>query len=277
MLILEDDVDWDIHLRTSQVPAVAAGVRKLLLHEYDPQNLARLSPTAYLDPKKAGGYWSKSQNWDIMYLGHCGDMFPPKKWRNNTAIPRAIFADPTMPDHENMHYFTRNFLDNLELPPQTRAVHKSVSPLCTFGFALTRQAAHRLLYDIAPREPDGGCLAYDVRVLEACRDLGLRCWTANPELFHHMDAASEIANVNAKPKEPKEPTEPKEPKEEHQPGTTVDEIGRLQGAAPNIACGARSGSLWTEDPDTLEYLREVVGRQGHCLRDQVAEDMSRWP
>lgn len=272
MLILEDDVDWDIHLRTSQVPKVAAGVRKLLAEEYDPHNLAHLSESAYLDPARAGGYWSRSANWDIMYLGHCGDMFKPTTWSNTSAVPRAIFPDTSLPAHENMHSFTRKFLDALDVPPQTRLVHRSVSPLCTFGFALTRQAARRLLEDIAPREPDGGCLAYDVRVLEACRDLGLRCWTANPELFHHMDAASEIAIVNAaKPKDGEVGSS------STTPGTGVDAIGRLQGAAPNIACGARSGSMWTEDPHTVEYLKEVVGRQGHCLRDQVGEDMSRSP
>jgi hypothetical protein len=51
----------------------------------------------------------------------------------------------------------------------------------------------------------------------------------------------------------------------------ADEDGRLKtlraGAAPNIACGARSKSFYTQDPKTLEYLKEHVGRQGKCLKD----------
>jgi hypothetical protein len=37
--------------------------------------------------------------------------------------------------------------------------HPTVFPLCTFGYALTRPAAYRLLNDIAAREADGGTMA----------------------------------------------------------------------------------------------------------------------
>lgn len=37
--------------------------------------------------------------------------------------------------------------------------------------------------------------------------------------------------------------------------------------APNIACGARRKRFFTRDNATMEYLREVVGRQGVCLSD----------
>ena len=102
-------------------------------------------------------------------------------------------------------------------------------------------------------------IAYDVRILEGCRDLGLRCYSANPELFHHLGGESEIAKAtNENSGDTKEKA-------------GADEKGRLKalrvGAAPNIACGARSESLWTTDPKTIEYLKEHVGRQGKCLKD----------
>lgn len=328
VLILEDDVDWDIHLRTQQVPKVAAAARTLL----SSQSLGfptgyNLDSSSFIDPITAGGYWgdtSGAANWDIMYLGHCGDRFPSEVW-TNTSDPRyparALFPDPSMPAPESLHDFTRDFIESIEVPPFTRFVHQSVAPLCSFGFALTRPAARKLLYQIANKEHEGGCQAYDVRILEACRDLDFRCWTTNPELFHHQDRPSEISVANSvgnwgKSKEQFEQEEDekarqleyedlhraeldeenKRKQDEHRleqdrleaeqkqeeeerrkimntPG--VDEQGRLGGPAPNIACGVRGSSMYTENPATLEFLREVVGRQGHCLRDQMAEDMSK--
>lgn len=64
-------------------------------------------------------------------------------------------------------------------------------------------------------------------------------------------------------------------------GFGKDEEGRLlspiAGRAPNIRCGARSRTFYTKDAKTLEFLREVVGRQGQCLRDMIEEDMARVP
>ncbi|KEQ74728.1 hypothetical protein M436DRAFT_42452 [Aureobasidium namibiae CBS 147.97] len=275
MLVMEDDVDWDIHLRTSQVPKVAAAMRTLLTEQRLGQPSPQSSREKIVTPDQAQGYWGNPNDWDILYLGHCGDMFKFSQWTNETEIPRVAVSDPTLPSPEYMHILTRRFLAEIGIPIKTRVVHKSISPLCTFGFALSRMGAQRLLHDVAGSEPEGGSQAYDVRILEACRDLSFRCWSANPELFHHQDAPSEIAIVNAK--KGKDHTAHEHSSKASPPGIGVDSEGRLQGAAPNIACGTRGASFWTQDPETIEYLREVVGRQGHCLRDQHAEDMSVWP
>ncbi|KAI5197304.1 hypothetical protein E4T42_09216 [Aureobasidium subglaciale] len=274
MLVMEDDVDWDIHLRTSQVPKVAAAMRTLLT-EQSGQLPTTNTRQKVVTSEQAGGYWGNPEDWDILYLGHCGDMFTSRDWMNETQVPRVAVSDSTLPSPEYMHILTRRFLREIGVPVKTRVVHKSVSPLCTFGFALSRAGAHRLLYEVAGKEPEGGSEAYDVRILEACRDLNFRCWSANPELFHHQDAPSEIAIVNAK--KGKDHSAKEHDSKASPPGIGVDSEGRLQGAAPNIACGMRGSSFWTRDPETIDYLREVVGRQGHCLRDQVAEDMSVWP
>ncbi|KAG9951190.1 glycosyltransferase family 25 protein, partial [Aureobasidium melanogenum] len=275
MLVMEDDVDWDIHLRTSQVPKVAAAMRTLLTEQANHLPAIPSTRQKIVTPEQAGGYWGNHLDWDILYLGHCGDMFTRSEWTNETEVPRVALSDPTLPSPEYMHILTRRFLAEIGVPIKTRVVHKSISPLCTFGFALSRAGAERLLYDVAASEPEGGCEAYDVRILETCRDLSFRCWSANPELFHHQDAPSEIAIVNAK--KGKDHTAKEHDLKASPPGIGVDSEGRLQGAAPNIACGVRGSSFWTQDPDTVEYLKEVVGRQGHCLRDLHAEDMSVWP
>jgi hypothetical protein len=56
-LILEDDVDWDIRLRTVQAPLAAAGARSIL------------------PPAEESYYWGHPADWELMYVGHCGDYF----------------------------------------------------------------------------------------------------------------------------------------------------------------------------------------------------------
>ncbi|KAK5162926.1 uncharacterized protein LTR77_011087 [Saxophila tyrrhenica] len=256
VMILEDDVDWDIHLRTTQIPTAAAAVRQLVLDKTTPAGTLQHYP-------EENNFWGNISTWDILYLGHCGDIFRPSSW--TAQVPRVLYNDPTLPPRREMHPYTQAFLQSIAIPDDTRMIHQSIFPLCTFGFAVTRNAARRLLTEIAPKESEGGTMAYDVRVLEGCRDLGLRCWSANPELFHHMDMESEIALA----------THPEEGRTggggESAEKAGADEKGRLKtlraGAAPNIACGARSKSFYTKDERTLEFLREQVGRQGKCLKD----------
>lgn len=155
---------------------------------------------------------------------------------------------------------TRDFFSQLNIPSQTRLLHPTVFPLCTFGYALTRPAAHRLLTEIAAHEAEGGTMAFDVRVLEACRDLGMRCWSVAPELMRHLGSKSEIADVNAG-NEDQAPSNGEVTLE-----TTPDTM--------NIACGLRSSEAFVaNDTEKLKYLQEVVGRQGRCLRD---ENRSHW-
>ncbi|KAK5112304.1 hypothetical protein LTR85_011576 [Meristemomyces frigidus] len=265
VMILEDDVDWDIHIRTTQIPAAAAAVRQL--------TSAQTKSAGQLKYKSGmNNYWGNSSTWDILYLGHCGDIFKPSSW--SFRVPRIMYEDKTLPPRTDMHPYTQKFLESIDVPEDTRVVHQSVFPLCTFGFALTRNAAYRLLNEVAFRESNGGTMAYDVRVLEACRDYGFRCWSANPELFHHMDAESEIASINTGEPPPADG-------EDEGESAGADKKGRLKslrpGSAPNIACGARSKNFFTRDRKTLEFLREVVGRQGKCLRDTMEEDMGRSP
>ena len=259
VMILEDDVDWDIHLRTVQLPTAAAAIRQLVQEKTTPEGSLNTKP-------EWNNFWGNSSTWDILYLGHCGDIFRPSSW--NSQVPRVMYEDNTLPPMREMHPYTQKFLESINIGDSTRIIHQSIFPLCTFGFAVTRTAAYRLLTEIAPKEAEGGTWAYDVRVLEGCRDLGLRCYSANPEMFHHLDMESEIAKATVE-----------KPDDDHSNEKAgADEKGRLKtlraGAAPNIACGARSKSFYTTDPRTIEYLKEHVGRQGKCLKD-IEEEGSK--
>ncbi|PHH78963.1 hypothetical protein CDD83_3905 [Cordyceps sp. RAO-2017] len=98
--------------------------------------------------------------------------------------------------------------------------------------------------------------AYDVAVLEACRDRGLRCWSANPELFHHAYGPSIIGGMDGSEGIP-----------------PVDVAGRDQadrrGETPNIDCGFADGAFDFDDADAdrLRWLRREVGRRGRCLKE----------
>lgn len=59
--IIEDDVDWDIHLRTIQIPVTASAFR----------SFAAASKPDGLDARNE--YWGNTSTWDILWLGTCGD------------------------------------------------------------------------------------------------------------------------------------------------------------------------------------------------------------
>ena len=157
-----------------------------------------------------------------------------------------------MPDRDSIAPPISDLLRKFNLTG-SRVIYKSHWPLCTFAYAVNRASAERILATYGT-EGENGCAAYDVRLLEACRDQGWKCWTVAPELFHHVAGRSEIANVDdvdAKSEE-KERTEKK------------------MGRTVNIECGARDEELWVDRDDTegrrvmLQRVREA-GRDGECL------------
>lgn len=162
--------------------------------------------------------------------------------------------DPTLPALERLHQQTADFFATLNIQSHTRLLHPTVFPLCTFAYALTRSAAHRLLHEIAAHEAEGGTVAYDVRVLEACRDLGMRCWSVAPELMRHLGAESEIASVDMS--------------SEDRTTSSTQSKSTVSADTANIDCGVRSNNaFFAKDRERLDYLKDVVGRQGICLKE----------
>ena len=114
--------------------------------------------------------------------------------------------------------------------------------------------------EVAPthEDPSRNLIAYDAAILNGCRDGPLKCYTVNPELFHHMEGESLIADEEAKERVIFRPP--------------VDEAGleqvkyRLE--TSNIGCGFFSGDFYFDgDQQKLAYLREEVGRKGRCLKN----------
>ncbi|KAI6832528.1 hypothetical protein KC340_g9708 [Hortaea werneckii] len=124
-LILEDDADWDVEIK-DQVIRAQYYLRKLTEPVTD-------------------SFWGTE--WDVLYLGHCGDRF---------------------------HYGTLK-----PMPPGLRAVHRSIRPVCTYGYAVTAKGAEKII------NLSHDAKAIDTRMGRACKDGTMRCFTINPELIHH--------------------------------------------------------------------------------------------
>ena len=251
-LIFEDDIDWDIRLKSIQVPLAQRAARSL------GSTKNTVDPTLYP--------WGSPKDWDLLYLGHCGDYLNMIQKGIGVGhhhpgdlerLKHVLYEDPTMLNHTDLHPFTSSFLTALTVPERTRVLHHSVWPLCTFGYAITRATAQRLLTDLAP--PKEGIhkhiTAYDAAILTACRDNHILCYTLQPELFHHMEGESLIAGEEAEPV--------------HRP--PVDEAGleqvKWRKETSNIGCGFWSGEFYPEgDQKRLAYLQKEVVGKGKCLK-----------
>lgn len=256
-LIFEDDVDWDIRLRTMQVPLAQKAARTL-------SSATNLRASDYP--------WGTPSDWDLLYLGHCGDYFNDLSKgvgvghhhpQNLQSINHAVFEDPTMPFRTDVHPFTASLLTALRVPEQHRMIHASQWPLCSFGYAVTRAGAQTILSTVAPEKEDisRDLIAYDAALLSGCRDKNvpwsITCYTVQPELFHHMEGKSIIALQE-------------ETADHHvfRPPVDVEGLEQVEyrKETSNIGCGFWSGDFYYEDDKRLDYLRREVGRKGRCLK-----------
>lgn len=250
-LIFEDDIDWDIRLKTVQVPLAQRAARSL-------SKSTSLDSTLYP--------WGTPKDWDLLYLGHCGDYLNMLTKgvgvghhhpSDLEALRHVLYNDPSMPNQTDLHPFTASFLTALTIPEQTRVLHRSVWPLCTFGYAITRHTAERLLKDLAPAKENihKHITAYDAAILTACRDNHILCYTLQPELFHHMEGESLIAGEEVDPV----------------PRPPVDEAGleqvKYRKETSNIGCGFWSGEFYHHgDQNKLAYVQNEVIGKGQCLK-----------
>ncbi|OCL04837.1 glycosyltransferase family 25 protein, partial [Glonium stellatum] len=140
-IILEDDVDWDIHLRTSQIPLAAAAIRQLLTqHPPTPanNNNSSRSHSSHKNPPQT--YWGPL-SWELLFLGHCGDFFPASTLQDSAFL---AYADGSLMPAARLHTMTAAFLRSLGMPEHVRLAHRSRWPLCTFAYAVTRASAARI-------------------------------------------------------------------------------------------------------------------------------------
>lgn len=194
-LIMEDDMDWDVRLKP-QLERVAQGSRALFSSGSNPT-----SP--YGD------------DWDILWLGHCGEVFP-EMLDENKGKPAddagikymqrkfVIENDLTVPPLDKV----TGLIDFKQHPEHTRFVHITGAPICTFAYALSQRGARKVLFDLSVDHltgPFDNSLAWlcrravstvGVKDPEKAGDRGLdsKCVSVTPPVFFHHKAKGLVSS-----------------------------------------------------------------------------------
>ncbi|RYP80210.1 hypothetical protein DL769_002568 [Monosporascus sp. CRB-8-3] len=194
-MIMEDDMDWDTRLK-SQLLMIAQGARELF-------------PAPRLHPPLPPYGWS----WDLLWLGHCGEVFPDLLDENKgkpaddagiryMSRKFTISDDPTVPDLDKV----TGLIDfRIELR-HTWWVHVTGAPICTFAYALSNRGARKVLLDLSVDHLTG---PFDNALAGLCRravsnygtldpdrtgDRGLdtKCISVTPPIFFHHKAKGSV-------------------------------------------------------------------------------------
>ncbi|KAK4208999.1 hypothetical protein QBC37DRAFT_391587 [Rhypophila decipiens] len=199
-LIMEDDIDWDIRIK-SQLQVFAQAARAFTQPAAsESSNSARDSPKVPLAQAESFNPADATENtvvelpatrlphkklrptsspygddWDVLWLGHCGTEFPTKSKSEPKAKPKSppptrpntgytpktnpeqvplpllrvtIPNDITVPQPQHLKPHPFALPDPLgeEYPPHTRIVHASSATICTQAYAVSQQGARKLLH-----------------------------------------------------------------------------------------------------------------------------------
>lgn len=198
-LILEDDADWDLRIKAQMQDFARAAVLLQQAGKEDEQFVVSETP----DHKPTTSPYGDVENWDLLWVGHCGTEFPhAQDKKNKVSVGRVeIPNDVTVPErqHVQIEWGTKEITD--KYPHHMRVVHRAKMNVCTLAYAVTQSSARSLLYELGVKRMD---YAIDIMLRDACDGNGDRprhnCFTVQPQLFQHhrpvgpKSAFSEIGN-----------------------------------------------------------------------------------
>ena len=162
-LILEDDVDWDVSIK-SQMRLVSDAVRKFTVVDSE-------------DPSPYG------HAWDLLWIGHCGEP-------THNTTRRFEFADPSATLPSDYIGWSNRYMDGIT--DGKRSVQRSIHTVCSFGIGFTRRGASKVLKWAGKGENE----AYDIRLQQGCKSKDLSCLVVNPELMHHYVPPEEFGHIS---------------------------------------------------------------------------------
>ncbi|KAK3337215.1 hypothetical protein B0T19DRAFT_437884 [Cercophora scortea] len=200
-LIMEDDVSWDVRLRGQLRDfAVSAHALTQPLQGFSGAYADETFPNPSSDspgvlpdipfnrlpatvaPKRS----PYGDNWDVLWIGHCGMHFP---FPDNKVIPKGRVIrlnDETVAQRRYLWTFNKPFTLKEKYPDHTRAVHHSQEGVCSLAYAVTQKAARQLLHELALKPFTD---AFDIMLRFFCEGSKGRayhnCLTLQPALFHH--------------------------------------------------------------------------------------------
>ena len=198
-LILEDDADWDIRIK-SQMRDFARATRLLM------QPLSGTTDK-FLDPTHKGHHdrgpsdidvrreitgepttspYGDVDRWDVFWIGHCGTHFPQKADHGRQLGRAVLLDDETVPEpqHVDMQLGSKELVN--QYPPHTRIVHQGKGTMCTLAYGVSQAGARAILWELGVHELRG---SYDNMLREICdgkKDRHQRtCYSVQPQLFNH--------------------------------------------------------------------------------------------
>jgi hypothetical protein len=193
-LVLEDDADWDIRIK-SQMRDFARASRLLLQplpgtsdQFLDPADHPSKKPKDF-DTRKhsvttpSTSPYADLSRWDLLWLGHCAARFPRASDEHPQLGRAVIFDDETVPEPQHL---TENQEIVKQYPSHTRVVSRARRNACTLAYGISQSGARRFLYELAVKKMDR---ATDNAFRDVCDGTNDRsyatCLTVQPQLFNH--------------------------------------------------------------------------------------------
>ena len=133
-------------------------------------------------------YSPYGDDWDLLWVGHCGMRMPSKSVPNGDRIPkgRVVQHDDSTVAQKQYHYVVSSTDDLKDYEDHTRVVSHVQDGICSLAYAVTQAGARKLLRSVGLLEVVD---VYDIMLRQYCEGSHGRgyhnCLTVMPSLFHH--------------------------------------------------------------------------------------------
>ena len=244
-LILEDDSDWDVNLKAQLAP-VAVGTQKLL----------------HTAEKKGKPHSPYGDDWDILWLGHCGSQLRTDDER------MLIHNDPTVPPPTKRWNMGDPSFNRKGITNSTRVVSRANNAMCLYGYAVSLAGARKILYHASfQANPD----AIDTRINHLCDSArkgeysDLDCLHVYPSIFNSYRKAG---RADGDSDQPGHETDEKGQVEMREQGLSYNTVYSTMLNLGNLLIGKKPEMQWKLDG--WENTRELDEAQGLQLQWQEA-------
>lgn len=178
-MICEDDVDWDVRIKyllrnfaISAQAIVASSEREVYFHDLPNPSI------------KIPGISPYGDDFDLLWLGHCGADMPVKKV--------IQLNDESVPEPQYLHsWLMGEFTPLAVFPNHTRIVGQNTNMLvCSLVYAVSQKGARKILYDLGLQKLTG---PFDLMLQTWCSNPENICISALPQLFDHHRAKGSMS------------------------------------------------------------------------------------
>lgn len=170
-LIVEDDVDFSVGIK-SQMDEISKTIleNRVSTLKSDPiEGLVEIIKNEY----------PYNSDWDILWLGHFGLEFTQDSEVWPYHDPYALPWDRLTSEFNN--YYELQVQESKRDRTAPQQVVRGAAPMATYAFAVTRDAAQRIIEKLRREKAQ----RFDLTLHIDCKGLQLRCMAPVPEVFHH--------------------------------------------------------------------------------------------